>query len=121
MRSIAKIAVGTALGIVLVVALIVVGGSVALGGDDVTPAESLSSTAPTQTPPDTADVARSDAEDPDLFSANPDTDRQPTQKKREANTPAPTAALTPCDANIRVNQIRHASLGHTRQIDPALS
>ena len=64
--------------------------------------ESVSSTAPTHTPPDAADDARADAEDPDIFRPTPDTDRQRTQKKRQANTPEPTAALTACDADIRV-------------------
>ena len=103
MRSVAKIAIGTALGILLVVALIVVGGSVALGGDgEVTPAASVSDTAPTQTTPDAADDARADAEDADAYSANSDTDRQPREKKRHATTPKPGPAMTACDANIRV-------------------
>jgi hypothetical protein len=102
MRSVAKIAIGTALGILLVVALIVVGGSVALGGGEVAPAESVSDTAPTQTAPGAADDARADAEDPDPYSADSDTDRRPTKKKRDATTPEPGPALTACDANIRV-------------------
>jgi hypothetical protein len=103
MRSVAKIAGGTALGILLVIALMVVGGSVALGGSgDVTPAESVSETAPTQTASDAADDAGANAEGADAYSANPDTDRQPTKKKHHATTPKPGPALTACDANIRV-------------------
>ena len=55
------------LGILLVVALIVVGGSVALGGDgEATPVASVSDAAPTQTAPD----AGADAVDSDGYSAD---------------------------------------------------
>ena len=88
MRSVAKIAIGTALGILLVIALILVGGSVALGGGDVTSPAPVSDTAPTQTT--------------DTNSADSVTDRQPRKKKRAATTPKAGPTMTACDANIRV-------------------
>jgi hypothetical protein len=101
-NSVAKIAIGTALGILL----IVVGGSVALGVGDVTPAASVSDRAPTQPTPDAGDDGRSDAGDVDAEA----TDTRPAElkaqsagsdeKKRHATTPKPR--LTSCDANIRV-------------------
>src|SRR4051794_2029460 len=102
MRAVAKIAIGTALGILLVIALIVVGGSVALGGDEVTPTASGSDTAPTRTTPDAGGDARSDTEEADAHAARSDMDRQPREKKRTAATPKPGPAMTACDANIRV-------------------
>jgi hypothetical protein len=99
MRSVATIAIGTALGILLVVALIVVGGSVALGGDgEATPVASVSDAAPTQTAPD----AGADAVDADGYSADENMDRQPREKRRPATTPKSGPAMTACDANIRV-------------------
>ena len=102
MRSVAKIAIGSALGILLVVALIVVGGPVALGGGEVKPARSASATALTQTVPGADADGQADAEGSATDSANSDTDRQPSEEKRPATTPEPGPALTACDANIRV-------------------
>jgi hypothetical protein len=103
MRSVTKIAIGTALGIVLLVALLVVGGSVALGGgDEVKPARSVSDTALTQTVPDADADGPAHAKDPDPDSANADTYQQPTRQKRHATTPTPGPAMSACDANIRV-------------------
>jgi hypothetical protein len=98
MRGVATIAIGTALGILLVVALIVVGGSVALGGDHEATPVSMSDAAPTQTAPD----AGADAEDANTYSADTDTDRRSREKKRPATTSKPGPAMTACDANIRV-------------------
>src|SRR5215204_4776365 len=102
MRSVAKIAIGTALGILLVIASIVVGGSVALGGGEVPSAASVSDAAPTQTTPDAGDDARSDVEDADAESADSDMGRLPSEKRRPATTPKPGPAMTACDANVRV-------------------
>ena len=67
-----------------------------------TPAESVSDPAPTQTAPDAADGAQADAEDADAYSADSDTYRQPRKNERHATTPKPGSAMTACDANIRV-------------------
>jgi hypothetical protein len=103
MRSVAKIALGTALGI-LVVALVAVGGFVVLGyplggGGELKPARSVSDIAAV---PDADGDGRADAEDPDLYSANSDAYRR-VKNKRHATTPKPGSAMTACDANIRVN------------------
>jgi len=104
MRSVAKIALGTALGIILAIALVAVIASVVLGsplggGGEVKSARSVSDTA---TVTDADGVGQAEAESPELSTASSRAHRRATTTKRHAPTPKPGSALTACDANIRV-------------------
>jgi hypothetical protein len=99
MRSVAKIALGTALGIVLAAVVIVVGGVFVVGAA-VNTASKTSKTAETPSAP-TVDSGNTYS-DSDAASSSTPVKRRQSGATASARPHRRPAALTACDANIRV-------------------
>ena len=104
MRSVTKIALGTALGIVLagvlvVVGLVVLGFSLEHGAQ---PSQAASEVAAARPAPDADGDTQPDAEDLEPNSANSDAHAGSRKTKRHAARYKRAPRLTACDTNIRV-------------------